>query len=74
VTVARFGWPAIRLVAILCLLKKLLLLFEKSFIYFPTRAYDATPSGLGLPHEDVWLVAENKIRIHGEYLPITQTQ
>ena len=73
-TFSRFGWPAIRLVVILCLLGGLLLLFEKSFIYFPTRAYDATPAGLGLPHEDVWLVAQDGVRIHGWYLPVARAR
>jgi fermentation-respiration switch protein FrsA (DUF1100 family) len=48
----------------------LLLLFEKRFIYFPTRDHEVTPSALGLPHEDAWLVAEDGVRIHGWYLPV----
>jgi fermentation-respiration switch protein FrsA (DUF1100 family) len=70
VSVARFGWPALRLGVILAVLGGLLLLFEKSFIYFPTREHEATPSALGLPHEDVRLVAEDGVRIHGWYLPV----
>ncbi|HSD67056.1 MAG TPA: alpha/beta hydrolase [Vicinamibacteria bacterium] len=69
-TAARLGFRALRLVLILCLLGGLLLLFETRFIYFPSRGYDATPSGLALPHEDVWLVAEDGVRIHGWYLPV----
>jgi fermentation-respiration switch protein FrsA (DUF1100 family) len=67
---ARFAYPALRLAAILCALGGLLLLFEKKFIYFPTRGHEATPSALGLAHEDVWLVAEDGVRIHGWYLPV----
>jgi fermentation-respiration switch protein FrsA (DUF1100 family) len=70
VTVRRLAWPTLRLGVILCLLGGLLLLFEKSFVYFPMRGHDATPSGLGLPHEDVRLTAEDGVRIHGWYLPV----
>jgi hypothetical protein len=70
VTVRRLVFPALRLVAVLCLLGGLLLLFETRFIYFPSRGYDATPSGLGLAHEDVWLTTEDGVRIHGWYLPV----
>jgi len=68
--VPRVGVRALRLVIVLCLLGGLLLLFETRFIYFPTRGYDATPSGLGLAHEDVWLTAEDGVRVHGWYLPV----
>ncbi len=71
---ARVGVRALRLVAVLCLLGGLLLLLETRFIYFPSRGYDATPSGLGLPHEDVWLTAEDGVRIHGWYLPVPRAR
>ena len=71
---ARLGFRALRLVVILGLLGGLLLLFENRFIYFPSRGYDATPSGLALAHEDVWLVAEDGVRIHGWYLPVPQAR
>jgi fermentation-respiration switch protein FrsA (DUF1100 family) len=70
VTRRRLALRAIRIVVVLCLLGGLLLIFEKSFIYFPTRGHEATPSALGLPHEDVRLVAEDGVRIHGWYLPV----
>jgi fermentation-respiration switch protein FrsA (DUF1100 family) len=65
---------ALRFVVVLCLLGGLLLLFETRFIYFPRRGYDATPSGLGLAHEDVWLTAEDGVRIHGWYLPVPRAR
>ena len=71
---ARFAYPALRLAVVLCLMGGLLLIFEKRFIYFPTRDHDATPSALGLPHEDVWLVAEDGVRIHGWYLPVREAR
>jgi len=71
---ARFAYPALRLAALLCLMGGLLLIFEKRFIYFPTRAHEATPSALGLPHEDAWLVTEDGVRIHGWYLPVREAR
>jgi len=73
-TAARLGVRALRLVVILCLLGGIFLLLETRFIYFPSRGYDATPSGLALAHEDVWLVAEDGVRIHGWYLPVPQAR
>ena len=72
--VARAGVGALRLVVVLCLLGGLLLLLETRFIYFPSRGYDATPSGLGLAYEDVWLTAEDGVRIHGWYLPVPRAR
>jgi fermentation-respiration switch protein FrsA (DUF1100 family) len=74
VTASRVGVGVLRLVVVLCLMGGLLLLFETRFIYFPSRGYDATPSGLGLAHEDVWLTAEDGVRIHGWYLPVPQAR
>ena len=64
----------VRAALVLCLLGGLVLLFENRFIYFPSRGYDATPSGLGLAHEDVWLTAEDGVRIHGWYLPVPRAR
>jgi pimeloyl-ACP methyl ester carboxylesterase len=72
--VKRLAFPALRLVAVLCLLGGLLLLFETRFIYFPTRGHDATPSGLGLAYEDVRLTTEDGVRIHGWYLPVPEAR
>jgi hypothetical protein len=47
----------------------LLLVFEKKLIYFPTRAHDATPAGLGLAHEEAELRAADGVRLHGWFLP-----
>jgi hypothetical protein len=74
VTRTGFAFRALRLVLIVCLLGGLLLLLEKRFIYFPTRGHDVTPSELGLAREDVWLVAEDGVRIHGWYLPVPQAR
>lgn len=47
----------------------LLRLAEGRLIYFPLRDLDATPAAVGLPFEDVWLVAADGTRIHGWYVP-----
>jgi hypothetical protein len=70
--VGRFAYPALRIAVMLCAVGGLLLLFEKRFIYFPTRDHEVTPSALGLAHEDVWLVTEDGVRIHGWYLPVRE--
>ena len=59
-----------RILLLLVLLGGTLLFFEKRLIYFPMRAFDATPQGLGLKHEDVTLRAEDGVRLHAWYLPV----
>jgi fermentation-respiration switch protein FrsA (DUF1100 family) len=45
-------------------------LLEKQLIYFPFRAFDVTPGALGLRHEEVRLVTEDGVAIHGWHLPV----
>jgi fermentation-respiration switch protein FrsA (DUF1100 family) len=58
-----------RILILLVVVGGVILLLEKQLIYFPTRAHDATPSGMGLAHEDVELLAEDGVRLHGWFLP-----
>jgi fermentation-respiration switch protein FrsA (DUF1100 family) len=44
-------------------------LFERNFIYFPTRAHDSVPAEYGLAGEEALLTAEDGVRIHGWFLP-----
>jgi hypothetical protein len=74
VSAKRLVFPALRLAALVGLLGGLLLLFETRFIYFPTRAHEATPSGLGLAHEEVRLTAGDGVRLHGWYLPVPRAR
>ncbi len=60
----------LRILVLLLVAGGLLLVFEKHLIYFPSRAHDATPAGLGLPHEEVELRAEDGVRLHGWFLPV----
>ena len=59
-----------RLLVLLLVLGALLLLFEKRLIYFPTSALEATPSALGLPHQELALRAEDGVRLNGWFLPV----
>jgi fermentation-respiration switch protein FrsA (DUF1100 family) len=49
-------------------------LLEKRLIYLPSRAHALTPEALGLAFEDVWLVTEDGVRIHGWYLPVADAR
>jgi uncharacterized protein len=42
---------------------------ERSLIYHPARGLDASPADLGMPFEDVWLTAEDGVRVHGWFVP-----
>jgi fermentation-respiration switch protein FrsA (DUF1100 family) len=61
---------AVRLLLPLGVAGGLLLIFEKSLIYFPLRGHDATPGALGLPHEELALRAEDGVGVHGWFLPV----
>lgn len=51
---------------ILCLA---LFLGQQRLVYFPTRALDATPAGLGLAYEDRWLETTDGVRLHAWWIP-----
>jgi fermentation-respiration switch protein FrsA (DUF1100 family) len=60
----------LRILVLLVIAGGLLLVFEKHLIYFPTRAHEVTPAGLGLASEEVELRAEDGVRLHGWFLPV----
>jgi fermentation-respiration switch protein FrsA (DUF1100 family) len=64
----------LRILGLLAVVGALLLLFEKSLIYFPTSALEATPAGLGLAHEELSLRAEDGVRLHGWFLPVKDSR
>jgi fermentation-respiration switch protein FrsA (DUF1100 family) len=39
------------------------------FIFFPDRHLESTPVGWGLPHQEVWVAADDGPRLHGWHLP-----
>jgi hypothetical protein len=63
-------FPALRIAVLLVVAGGLIVLFETRLIYFPSRAHDATPAGLGLRSEEVWLRAEDGVRLHAWFLPV----
>jgi fermentation-respiration switch protein FrsA (DUF1100 family) len=66
---ARLAWPALRIALLLLAAGGAILFFEKRLIYYPYRDLDVTPKGLGLPHEELALVAEDGVKLHGWFLP-----
>ena len=59
-----------RILILLLVAGGVLLLLEKRLIYFPMRAHDVTPAGLGLASEELSLVTEDGVRLHGWFLPV----
>jgi len=45
------------------------MLFEEKLIYFPYRDLDVTPDELGLRCDDLSLIAEDGVRLHGWFFP-----
>ncbi len=58
------------LLAVLTAITLLMLTFERRLIYFPTRVLDLAPGDLGLRHEELFLEAEDGVRIHAWLLPL----
>jgi hypothetical protein len=44
-------------------------MIEHHFIYFPLRELEADPSSLGLPFDEVYLVTQDGVRLHGWFVP-----
>jgi fermentation-respiration switch protein FrsA (DUF1100 family) len=62
-------WGLARAAALVLAFLVGLVILEKKLIYFPTRELEIQPSALGLRFEDVQLVTEDGVRIHGWFLP-----
>jgi uncharacterized protein len=43
--------------------------FLNGLLYFPSRAFQATPANVGLRHQDVVFQAEDGTRLHGWWIP-----
>lgn len=52
----------------------LMVLFQASFVYFPTRSLEFTPEQYGIGYEDVYLYPEDNIRLHGWYIPVEEAR
>ncbi len=42
---------------------------ERMFVYFPARTLDTNPAAIGLQYSEVWLTAEDGVRLHGWFVP-----
>ena len=47
----------------------LIFIFQGKLVYFPGKEVGDTPGSIGLHYEDVYLVTDDKIKIHGWYVP-----
>ena len=66
-----YGWRALRTAALAVVgLTGFMMLFEKQLIYIPHRQLELTPAEVGLAADEVFLTAEDGVRIHGWYLPV----
>ncbi len=42
---------------------------EQMFLYYPTRTIGETPAVIGLNYQDVFLVTDDRVKIHGWFVP-----
>jgi fermentation-respiration switch protein FrsA (DUF1100 family) len=58
------------IVAVFCIgVLSLLYVFQEKMVFFPGKRIVDTPETMGLQYEDVYLVTEDEIKIHGWYIP-----
>ena len=69
-TLTRMLSSFVLVVLALCLVAMALLyIFQEKMIFFPGKRLVATPETIGLQYEDVYLVTDDDIQIHGWYVP-----
>lgn len=56
------------------LLNGWMLLQQPGMIFFPYRDLDAAPSDWGYAYEDVFVTTDDRVRLHGWYIPHPQAQ
>jgi uncharacterized protein len=42
---------------------------ERFFVYYPSVAVESSPSRVGLQYQDIFLVTEDNVRLHGWFVP-----
>lgn len=47
---------------------------ERMFLYFPTRELEANPSGVGLAFQDLNMLTEDRVKLHGWFVPSTHAR
>ncbi len=66
----RMFWSAIGLIVIFYVgLTALLFLLQERLVYFPIRAWAATPADAGLPYEEIWFEAADGVKLSGWFIP-----
>jgi uncharacterized protein len=50
----------------------LVYVFQERLTYFPTRSLTATPAALSISYEDVELITEDGVRLHGWFVPTSR--
>ena len=69
-TLIRMLSSLVVIVAAFCIgVLSLLYVFQEKMIFFPGKRIVDTPETIGLQYEDVYLVTDDNIRIHGWYVP-----
>lgn len=63
------AWLVSRILLFLLLFNGVLYLQQPGMVFYPYAQLETTPLAWGLPFEDVSLVTEDGIRLHGWYLP-----
>lgn len=59
----------IYIIILLLLLNGMMYLRQPKMIFFPISEHAQTPNDWGMEYEDVFLNADNKVRLHGWYIP-----
>ena len=43
--------------------------FQDRLLYFPSSELETDPAAIGMPFEDLWLIAKDGVRVHAWYIP-----
>jgi pimeloyl-ACP methyl ester carboxylesterase len=70
IKILRMFWWLLGTLGVFYLAIVLLMYFMQArMIYFPSKSIDSTPQQIGLAYEDVYLEAEDGVKIHGWFVP-----
>lgn len=59
----------VSIIVFLLLLNGLMYLRQPDMVFYPLSAHDQTPRNWGLEYEDVFLDADDEVRLHGWFIP-----
>ncbi len=49
-------------------------LLERLFVYYPSRELAGNPAAVGLDYQDLWLAAEDGVKLHGWFVPLARSR